>query len=101
MDERATSPIGQAEWSADPLERLSELRGARQLIDRMLIEAVRECRRSGKSPTIEQVGGETRRGEAAAVVTWSQIGKALGISEQAARNRFQHHLTSLRLSPSV
>jgi len=96
MDERATVTIRQAEWSVDALERISELRVARGLIEEMMIESVRERRRGGRIASVEEVDGETKRGEVHVPISWGRIGRALGVSKQAARERFRSEAEGCR-----
>lgn len=56
-------------WSGDALDRLSELREARDLIEWMIDRAIEECR------------------SVYPAITHERIGDALGISRQAAQKR--------------
>lgn len=77
-----------ADISADALDRLSELRQARDLLCKLIASAVKECRDGAQRPHTEEVGGETRRGAAFGPITWERIGDALGITSDAARRQF-------------
>jgi len=64
-------------WSRNPLIRLAQLREAREQLDALLADTVRECR----------VGTTD---EARVVpVPWQAIGDALGISRAAAWERWR------------
>jgi hypothetical protein len=77
-------------WSADALDRLSELREAREVIDWMIERAVVECRTNAQHDTIDVVGNETRTGTVATPISWDRIAKALGVSRQTAWQRFRY-----------
>jgi hypothetical protein len=80
------------DWSADAFERLNQLRQARELLDIMIEQAVSDCRRNAYSyrGTFETVNGETREVRPPRPFSWTAIGQQLGVSRQAAQQRFSH-----------
>lgn len=65
---RKVHAVPQEHDDTDPLERIAATKGRLEYWERELKEAVREARRRGR--------------------TWRQIGRALGVSPQAATLRF-------------
>lgn len=94
----ANAKIGDIEaiwWSGDPYDRLYELRGARDVIDHMIEQAVIECRTNAVEHgtdlvTDKQGHTETRETDIRRPVSWRKIGDALGIAGQSAHQRFAH-----------
>lgn len=61
------------EWSSDALERLEQLRDAREYLDIMIEAAVCEC----------------RKGRTGKPIAWGRIAGALRISRQAAWEKYR------------
>lgn len=78
--------------SADALERLDELREARDIIDRMIERAVVECRTNAQQGRPDVVGQETRQATTVQPMSWARIAEALGISRQSAWERYRHNV---------
>jgi hypothetical protein len=77
-------------WSADALERLDQLREARDQLDIMIEHAVRECRTNARGEIhFEQVLGEGRENHPPKPVPWQRIAEALGVSKQYAWERYR------------
>jgi hypothetical protein len=82
--------LEELDWSADALERLSELRGAREIIDYMIERAVVECRTNAVQHHVDDVAGETRETATTRPIAWERIADALGVSRQTAWQRFRY-----------
>jgi hypothetical protein len=86
--------IEELQWSADALDRLSELRAARDLLDWMIERAVEECRTNAEATdldVVQDVDGTTltRQSQRAEPVSWARIADALGVSRQTAWERYR------------
>lgn len=86
--------VRDTQMSEHPLERLDELREARDLIEWMIDQTVDECRKGLPVEVVDDIQGadgstETRHSTRFVAVPWGKIGEALGISRQAAWNRFR------------
>lgn len=62
--------LNKVRWSSNSLERLNQLREARDQIDHLTDEAVEECR------------------TAATPISWAKIAAELGVSRQSVWQRF-------------
>lgn len=88
------SELESCHWSADALDRLAELREARDLIDYMIDQAVKECRWNGAtgetfhddSQPVTVMQGQEWHGP----ISWQRIADQLGVSRQTAWQRFRH-----------
>lgn len=81
------NPLAEVEWSADALDRLGQLRAAREEIERLIDESIAECRTRAKQEHTEDVGSEKKRAETTKPIEWARIGEKLGISAEGARVR--------------
>jgi hypothetical protein len=89
MAKDLSADLDRMDWSADPLDRLAELRIIRERLDFMVEQAVAECRAGGMTPFQDDIEGESsREGQSFAPVSWARIGDALNISRQGARQRY-------------
>jgi hypothetical protein len=82
--------------SADALDRLEELREARNMLEILIDHAVDECRGNGQARYVDDVAqadGSTVTREAVVTrpVSWQKIADALGMTRQSAWQRFRHN----------
>lgn len=87
---RMVAAIEELDWSADALDRLAELRGARDIIEWLTERAVVECRTNAQQSHVDDVGGEVRTSTTAEPISWARIAEALGVSRQTAWQRFRY-----------
>lgn len=86
----AIADIDHITWSADALERLDQLAGARDYIDWLMDQAVTECRTNALVPTVDLVGDETRHRLRPQPISWAKIAEILGVSRQTAWQKYRH-----------
>lgn len=87
-----TPDISTLTWSADALDRLAELRKARETIDEMIETAVVECRESAvhiNGVETETLHGGNRELRSYEPISWAKIAKQLGVTRQVAFRKYR------------
>lgn len=74
--------------SADALDRLAELRIARDAVDELIAAAIHECRTNAVTTFVDTVPDGTRQGTRSRPIPWAKIGETLGVSADTARRAY-------------